>query len=107
MSKERLKTFQVAGDLLEVPYHYDEQMTLWLGQFPDFEANPHYTPEGRPWKSVVTTGCPYSTGAYDDCGSCMYLIKGDAQDIIGVCFYEGLCRRENPAKHDEWQEDEA
>lgn len=106
MPKERLKTFDVAGDRLQVPYRYDEQAALWLGQFPDFEEHPRYTPEGRPWKSVVTAGCPYATGAYDDCGSCTYLVKGDAQDIIGVCFYEGLCRRETPAQHHQ-QEDEA
>ena len=90
MEKERLKTFHIDGDLLTVPYHYDEDAEIFIGQFPEFDAEPRYTPNGRPWKSVVSDRCPYAAGEYDDCGSCPYLTKEDPQDIIGVCFYEKL-----------------
>lgn len=94
MSQERLKTFQVDGDLLTVPYRYDESSQIFIGQFPEFEEEPRYTPGGRPWKNVVSIGCPYRAGDYDDCGSCPYLEKADARDIIGVCFHERMRSRD-------------
>lgn len=93
MQNERLKTFLVDGDQLTVPYHYDEDAGIFIGQFPEFDAEPRYTPSGRPWRSVVSDGCPYATGDYGDCGSCPYLIKEETRDIIGVCFHEKLRSR--------------
>ena len=52
MQRERLKTFQVDGDMLTVPYRYDEEAEIFIGQFPEFDTEPRYTPNGRPWKNV-------------------------------------------------------
>lgn len=93
MKRTRLKTFHIDGDLLAVPHHYDESAGIFIGQFPEFEEYPRYTPNGRPWKSVVSIGCPHAAGDYDDCGSCPYLIKAGPQDVIGVCFHERLRSR--------------
>ena len=93
MQRERLKTFHVDDDQLTVPYHYDEKAKIFIGQFPEFEAEPRFTPNGRPWKSVISDSCPYAAGDDDDCGSCPYLIREDPRDIIGVCFHEGLRSR--------------
>lgn len=93
MTQERLKRFQVDGDMLTVLYRYDENTQLFIGQFPEFEEEPRYTPGGRPWRNVISTGCPYSAGDYDDCGSCPHLTKADARDIIGVCFHEQMRSR--------------
>ena len=100
MQGEKLKTFQVDGDLFTVSYHYDEDAEIFIGQFPSFEEEPRYTPNGRPWKNAVNTGCPYAAGEYDDCGSCPYLIKASPQDIIGVCFYERLRSGISPEESD-------
>ena len=40
MQDKKLKTFQVDGDLLAVPYHYDERAEIFIGQFPSFEEEP-------------------------------------------------------------------
>lgn len=96
MQKTRLKTFHIDGDLLTVSYYYDEDAKIFIGQFPEFDDEPRYTPNGRPWKSAVSIGCPHAAGAYDDCGSCPYLIKAGPQDIIGVCFHERLRSRTAP-----------
>lgn len=96
MQRERLKTFQVDGDMLTVPYRYDEEAEIFIGQFPEFDTEPRYTPNGRPWKNVVSDSCPYAAGGYDDCGSCPYLIKAGPRDIIGVCFHERLRSRTDP-----------
>ena len=100
MQEERRKTFQVDGDRFTVPYHYDEGAKIFIGQFPEFEEEPRYTPSGRPWKNAVTVGCHYAAGDYDDCGSCPHLIKADPRDIIGVCFHERLRSRASPETSD-------
>lgn len=98
MQTERLKTFLIDGDELTISYHYDEDARIFIGQFPEFEAEPRYTPNGRPWKSVISDGCPYAAGGYNDCGSCPYLIKDGPDDIIGVCFHESLRSRVSPRR---------
>ena len=96
MQGDGLKEFRVDDDTLTVPYHYDRDSALLIGQFPEFEETPRYTSHGRPWKNAVTTGCPYAAGEYDDCGSCPFLVKADLRDIIGVCFHERLRRGASP-----------
>lgn len=98
MQRENLRTFRIDDDMLTVPYHCDKDTGLLIGQFPEFEEEPRYTPNGRPWKNAVSTGCPYAAGGYDDCGSCPHLIKADPRDIIGVCFHEKLRNRASPGK---------
>lgn len=98
MEQNTLKAFRIDGDVLTVPYHYDKDTGLLIGQFPAFEEEPRYTPSGRPWKNAVSTGCPYAAGDYDDCGSCPFLAKADPRDIIGVCFHEKLRSRASPGK---------
>lgn len=93
MRGEKLQTFHIDGDRLTVPYRYDEGARIYIGLFPEFEEEPRYTPNGRPWKSVVSIGCPHAAGEYDDCGSCPHLMKAGPQDIIGVCFHEKLRSR--------------
>ena len=100
MQKEKLKTFQVDGDRFTVPYHFDERSDIFIGQFPSFEEEPRYTPNGRPWKNAVSIGCPYAAGDYNDCGSCPYLVKANPQDIIGVCFHERLRSSASPEASD-------
>lgn len=98
MQGDGLKDFRVDDDTLTVPYHYDRDSALLIGQFPEFEEAPRYTSHGRPWKNAVTTGCPYAAGEYDDCGSCPFLVKADPRDIIGVCFHERLRRGASPGE---------
>ena len=98
MQGDGLKDFRVDDDTLTVPYHYDRDSALLIGQFPEFEETPRYTSHGRPWKNAVTTGCPYAAGEYDDCGSCPFLVKADPRDIIGVCFHERLRRGASPGE---------
>lgn len=100
MREEKLKTFQLDGDLFTVPYHFDEGAGIFIGLFPSFEEEPRYTPNDRPWKNAVSIGCPYAAGDYDDCGSCPYLVKANPQDIIGVCFHERLRSRASPRGSD-------
>ena len=56
MQRENLRTFRIDDDMLTVPYHCDKDTGLLIGQFPEFEEEPRYTPNGRPWKNAVSTG---------------------------------------------------
>ena len=98
MQGEQRRAFRIDDDMLMVPYHYDRDTALLIGQFPAFEEEPRYTPNGRPWRNAVSTGCPYAAGDYDDCGSCPYLVRTDPRDLIGVCFHEKLRSRASPEK---------
>ena len=54
LQREQLKNFHVDDDLITVPYYYDEDAEIFIGRFPEFDVDPRYTPNGRPWKSAVS-----------------------------------------------------
>ena len=83
MQEEKLKTFQVDGDRFAVPYHFDERSDIFIGQFPSFEEEPRYTPNGRPWKNAVSIGCPYAAGDYDACDGQIYKQAHDRPYRVG------------------------
>jgi len=85
---EKMRVFTLDGDALSVCFRYDAAFDVYLGSYPDFLGEPRYTPNGRPWKSVVEEGCPYADPKYRDCGTCPHLKKEDPGDLIGVCFHE-------------------
>lgn len=88
MTKPKKRFFSLDGDTVEVIYYYDESCGKYLGDYPDFESHPRYTPTGRPWVDVTMTGCEFSETEEQDCGSCRYLQKEKTNDIIGICVHE-------------------
>ena len=91
---EKTRVFRVDGDEVAVRFRYNEICGKYLGSYPDFVDEPRYTPNGRPWKSVIEDECPYADPVYRDCGTCQHLIKERDGDIIGVCFHEARRRQE-------------
>ena len=87
MTKPKKRIFSLDGDEVEVIFYYDESCGKHLGDYPDFESDPRYTPTGRPWVDVTMIGCQYSENEEQDCGSCHYLQKEKANDIIGICTH--------------------
>jgi len=90
MDTVKVRIYQLDGDRLEAVSRLDSRSGLWIEEYIDFESVPRYTPQGRPWKSVTTTDCPYSHPVYRDCGTCPRLIKEQPLDLIGVCDHEAL-----------------
>ena len=88
--KIRIRTYHIDGDTLEASSHYDEGCSLWLEDYIDFDSAPRYTAQGRPWRSVTNTDCPYAPAEYHDCGTCRYLKKELPNDLIGVCYHPDL-----------------
>ncbi len=96
MSKRELRTFRVDGDTLEIEFRYDEDWSVWLGEYPYFKEDPRFTPSGRPWRNVIHEGCPHAPNRGDTCGECSYLRRQSPGDMIGVCFHEAIRRRDPP-----------
>ena len=86
--KQIFKTYHLDSDVFVVSFHLDDYSGKYLGEYPDFTECPRYTPNGRPWVSVIEEGCPYAEADDRTCGSCRYLQKAGANDLIGVCMNE-------------------
>lgn len=92
MEKTKIRTYELDGDSLEVTYRYDEDVGMYLGDYPDFAEEPRYTPDGKPWVTVFKEGCPYADKEFNDCGSCSFLEREQPGDLIGICNHKD-CRR--------------
>lgn len=90
MEQNKVKTYYLDGDFLEVSFRYDERSGKYLGNYPEFSEKPRYTPNGRKWVDAIIENCPYADGADKMCGSCSYMLKQDEKDIIGVCNNDKL-----------------
>ncbi len=90
MHTERKRVYLLDGDVLEVISDYNDEFSIWIERYMDFESTPRYTPNGRRWRSVTTTDCKYADPVFRDCGTCPYLQKEKENDLIGVCFHESL-----------------
>lgn len=88
MDKIRWREYILDGDCIKVPSTFDEENGIWIEEYVDFENSPRYTPSGRPWKSVTSVGCEYADPVYKDCGTCQWLIKERADDLIGICDHK-------------------
>lgn len=85
MAQTENRIISLDGDSIEVIFSYDERYKIWNGNYPDFEENPRFTPNGKPWVNVISDSCPLATENYGDCGSCKFLKKESVTDLIGIC----------------------
>lgn len=90
MAKTERRAFCVDSDTVHVDFVYDEEFGIWIGDFPCFDEEPRMTANGRLWKNVSFTDCPYAPKDFFDCGTCSYLKKQDPKDMIGVCYNDAL-----------------
>ena len=90
MKKSERRAFCVDFETVYIDFVYDEEFDVWIGNYPCFEEEPRVTENGRLWKNVSFTDCPYAPKEYLDCGTCSYLIKQNPNDLIGVCFNNSL-----------------
>lgn len=94
MNKKQLRTYRIDGDTLEVLFELHEQSGAWIGSYPYFDEEPRVTAYGRRWRNVYHDACPHAEGTHGDCGTCVHLKRQNPNDLIGVCFHEGLRLRE-------------
>ena len=48
MAQTENRIISLDGDSIEVIFSYDERYKIWNGNYPDFEENPRFTPNGKP-----------------------------------------------------------
>ncbi len=86
----QVREFCIDDDTIYVEFSYDEEFSIWIGDYPYFDEEPRVTPNGRLWRNVTNTDCLYADPQFQDCGTCPYLKKQDPHDLIGVCFNDAL-----------------
>ena len=95
------KIIHVGGKEFRLYSYIDEYDGQSVLDYPNFEENPEYTDEGRPYKLPVQEDCfhwkstvpdsPYS----GDCGSCALFHRDEPLAAIGICMCEELRLAEN------------
>ncbi len=90
MNEVRIYAFE--GLVLDIPIHYDEQAQMYIEDYPDFIAEPVWTPLGHRILFSGTDACPLakesSPGGCPDCGSCQYFHRLAEHTWIGACMNE-------------------
>ena len=98
MKKTITRSYCFDGDICDVVFRLSESCGKYIGEYPDFEEYPRYTPEGRKWITALQTACRHSQNKYsesmpcEDCGSCLFFIKEQQGDLIGVCGHHETVR---------------
>ena len=91
MEKIIVRSFCIDSDICEVVFRFDEDVGKYIGDYPDFELSPRYTPSGLRWINATSDSCSYGKNKYFseksclDCGSCEFFTTEKAGDLIGVC----------------------
>ncbi|MDD4503425.1 MAG: hypothetical protein PHS15_01195 [Clostridiaceae bacterium] len=91
------KIYQVGGHSFPIYREYYEQMGEGYPAYPDFEASPQYTEEGRPFATAEQGSCPHCRPkAVDgeqpsDCSSCNWFFREHTPyDPIGICMCDAV-----------------
>jgi len=91
------EVFRVGGREFSTYQEYDETLDQYHIVYPDFEENPEYTDEGRPFATAGQESCaqgkPRVPGdaAPEDCGGCGWFYREVSPfDIIGICTSDAL-----------------
>jgi hypothetical protein len=101
------KVYLVGGRTFPVYLEYNEQFEESYPAYPDFEENPEYTAEGRPFAMSAQESCPDCKPRAPertppgDCGGCGWFHREQTPyDPIGVCMCDAR-RRKNETNKDE------
>ena len=92
----------VGGKEFRIYKYFDESLGEELLNFPDFDENPEYTDDGRPFKMAIQECCPSAKPLNveytdpGDCSGCVWFQLDNIVDAIGICMCEELRRTQNP-----------
>lgn len=87
------RTYLVGGKSFPIYLCFDEQMKESYPLYPDFEKNPEFTDDGRPFataeQEICSNGRPREAEGPlpGDCGGCGWFYREkSAYDPIGICM---------------------
>ena len=88
---KNVRRYNIEGVEIEIPLRYDKISGIYLEEYPDFTANPVYTPDNAPIMFTGEDACEYAEAASEepciDCGSCRFY-RQFSDTLIGVCGNE-------------------
>lgn len=94
MDGKLYRVFRCFGREFPVYYQYSDEDGNAIPGYPDFEDNPQYTEDGRPFVLRTTEGCEYGEAETpgermgNDCGGCKYF-RAESEwvySLFGVCM---------------------
>lgn len=96
--KKLYRVYRSGGREFPVYLEYDEQIDESCPAYPDFEENPEYTDEGRPFATAEQESCLYAkTNSFEKVklsGSCSWFYREQMPcDPIGVCMCDERRRK--------------
>ena len=105
--KRPYKICRAGGRSFPVYLEFDEQLQESYPAYPDFEARPEYTGDGRPFKTAEQESCPHRKPGTPgntppgDCGGCGWLYREQTPyDPIGICMCNALRRGPKPEEEE-------
>lgn len=91
---------RVCGRVFTINLEYDDHLKESCPVYPDFEEDPEYTGEGRPFATSAQESCPHSKpkGSGEpppgDCGDCGWFFREQTPyDPIGICMCDARRRK--------------
>lgn len=100
-NKKADRVIRVDGHTFCLHHVYDEVEREYMLDYPNFEEQPVYTKDGRPFALSVQESCPLGKpynpeDAFPyDCNECAYFQLESLADAIGICMCEALRQKEN------------
>lgn len=98
------RIIRVKGHEFDLYKYYDNSLGEELINYPNFQENPEYTDDGRPFVMAIQECCqlgePIDPGNADicDCSGCKWFFLESPTDAIGVCMCDILRKQQNDGK---------
>jgi len=76
--------------------YYEEFDGKYILDLPDFDENPEYTDDGRPFTLLVQESCEHAKSRDlddqdpGDCGGCIWFRRDEPYAPIGVCMCDAM-----------------
>ncbi len=97
--RKPFKICRAGGRCYPIYREYDTQLGESYPVYPDFEKQPEYTVDGRPFKTAEQESCPHrmpnapGKPQPSDCGGCGWFHREETPyDPIGICLCDALRR---------------
>lgn len=102
MKREPDRIIHVSGYVFRLYTVHDEATDNDILNYPNFQENPAYTADGRPFVLSMQEGCPHGKPYSPDdlhpydCSECAFFYLEAHADPVGLCMCEGLRQNQKP-----------
>ncbi len=86
---ENTRVYQIEGMTIQIPIYLDEPTGMYIEDYPDFVANPIFTPAGHQIMFAGEDACQLAEeatpGGCPDCGCCRHYQAAAEHTWFGIC----------------------